>query len=88
MRVISVGISCSNSNGSGNGSYYIKVDNNTPFTGTDYLFANSSPVIIGMANDGSSSFRGKIFDIQIQNTLLSDSEIDTLHTNLRTKYTF
>ena len=88
MRVITVAVSSTVTSSHGNGSYYMKVDNNTALTGSDYLFDTNTLYIIGSNSDGASSFRGKIFDVQIQNSMLTDAQITTLHTNLRTKYGF
>ena len=86
LRVITVAVSSTVSSGHGNGSYYLKVDNNTALTGSDYLYDSSPIFIIGVNNEGMNSFRGKVFDIQIQNTMLSDAQITTLHNDLRMKY--
>ena len=81
-------ISSTVTSGSGNGSYYLKVDSNAAVSGTDFLFDTSTVFLLGSYTSGESTFRGKIFDVQIQNSMLSDAQITTLHTNLKTKYGF
>ena len=89
MRVCSVSLKMSdlttgNSAGYGNGS--IKVDNNPTVTRNDNFTAN---YLNGFILGGAYwSFRGRIYYVKISDKKLTESELVTLHTNLRTAYGF
>jgi len=71
------------------GSYSLKVDDNATTTSNNAtLFRSAQQFMLGSSENGTASFRGKVFDVQIQDTRLSDADVSTLHTTLRSKYGF
>ena len=88
-RVLTVSIKSNVTSGNGTGSMYFKIDNTTAVSTTTSLYENNlNGFFLGVNSDASGSFKGRIYYAQILPTQLTDTEVSTLHTNLKSTYGF
>jgi hypothetical protein len=88
-RVLTLSIKSSVTSGHGSGNQYMKVDNNTAVSATTMLYDNGyNGFWLGCNYSANGSFKGRIYYTQLLPTQLTDAQVSTLHTNLRSIYGF